>query len=313
MEARRIAIPLLVCFGLTALVACDRPTFDAATPEGKRAIIELTNKHLSAGNCAAAITEIEGLYKSASTDNEVRMIAASAYACKANINFFKLVGQLVENSAFMGGNGFWALLAKLFPSTLDPNDRVVEGALLATDALLANIKAGAVILPGNYINEGTYNPGAKVASDRLDNANIYMLFVNMATLGSLENRYGVPDPTTHLPTQALPWTTADHPNMPTQGCAFASSLILLVDNLDVVVANLKGNLKEGLTTLKASLQSSIYTACDTICDAKGDDCPYCPIALRDRSQCTGELNDIPSEVAAALTSLVNTGWTVPVP
>ena len=147
----------------------------------------------------------------------------------------------------------------------------------------------------------------------MDSANIYLLFVNMATIGSFENRYGDPDPTTHAKQVPLPWIVADHPDMPTNGCAFASSIVQLADNLGAVVDNLDGSMKEGLTDLKTFVQNLIYDGCNAVCVAKDSSCPICPIKLRDRSQCSGVADDMPSEVAAALTVMVNNAWVVPVP
>ena len=312
---------LLVLVGSAALLlttACGTSTFDPATPEGKRAIIEATNRHLAAKNCSNAIATIKDLYHSASTDNEVRMIMASAYACGANVNFFKLLGDLQLNAAYLGGQTFWAVMAKLFPATNAADDKTVESALLATDALMAALKPGAVILPSQYINPTSFNPGATVYTDRIEDSNIYLLFVSLAAIGAMENRFAAPDPTLgYMKTTDLPWTMPDSAGMKTDGCAFASELLNFADSLGGVISSAKGALKESFSSMSA-VQQLLYQTCEAGCSVPNPGpcnlgCTACPTALRDRSKCAGTLTDEASCSAAALVNSINASWEPIVP
>ncbi|OFZ18953.1 MAG: hypothetical protein A2X94_13470 [Bdellovibrionales bacterium GWB1_55_8] len=283
--------------------------YDTSTIDGRRATLDAAQIHLSEGECTEAIEKLEGIYKSASVDNEVRMITASAYACVANVNFFKMIGELVENSPLLGGGAFWSLLAKLFPSPAsDPDDKAVEGAILASDALMATLKPGAVILPESYIDPEGFNPGATLASDRADDANLYLLFVSLAAIGAMENRFGAPD-ATYLGT--LPWQAGDHVDMETDGCAFASSVLNFVDTVGSVANSSSPELGAALLTLKTGIADGMDAACTAGCFVCGLVCDGCPITLRNRRSCTGLLTDKNSCAAAGIVNLVNASWVVP--
>lgn len=310
---------LLVAFVCIMATGCGAGAFDPSTVEGKRAILDATNIALSNNNCDAAIAQVsKPLYQTQYTDNEVRMITASAYACKANFNFFKFISDLVNENTYLL-TGFWGVLAKLFPSK-DRTDYTVESALLATDALMATIKPGAVMLPTSYINTNldktaaNYNLGSVYSSDRLEDANTLLLFVSMAAMGALENRYANIDPLTHK--GALPWTTLDSLNssvIPSgyDGCAYASEVVNFIDTVVAVAKLATGDVQGSLNTLTL-ITEGLFLGCDQGCKAcdPTSSCATCPAALRDRTQCKGVATDPVSCAAAGMINAINATWTL---
>ncbi|MEK6705060.1 MAG: hypothetical protein AABZ06_04680 [Bdellovibrionota bacterium] len=294
---------------------CGKSAFDKSNEQGKQAIIDATRILLSKNDCSSALSQIEELYGSQYTDNDVRMTIASAYGCSAGINFFRLLGDISLNAPYLAGPPFWSLVAKLFPSVSKTEDRVVEAALLGTEALMATLHYGAIVLPTSLINADGFNPGSMIASDRTTDSNIYMVFMTMAALGGLENRYGVPDSTTHVKTTNLPWTSATASGMTTDGCAYASSAINFSDAVGEVAGSVSGNLATAFEVLDTIVKATVYASCEIGCQACNLNyhCVGCPTELRDRTKCAGTTTDLPSCAAAGIVNMVNAAWIVPVP
>jgi hypothetical protein len=100
--------------GIFSTAGCSAPVEVGSDPIGKQAILDWVDIALSDGNCADAVAKVKPLYDSANVDNNVRMKTASAYACYAEINFFKTVSDIGSNSSAMvanAGAGFWPCLA----------------------------------------------------------------------------------------------------------------------------------------------------------------------------------------------------------
>lgn len=295
---------------LWGLSGCGASLLDGTTPQGKIAMIEKTNQYLNSGDCTNAIATIEDLYQSEDSDNEVRFAMASAYACEANINFFKLVMDLSSDPAALS-TGFFALLAKLFPSQDIPSDKTVTAAKLATDALMAMLKPGMPIDTDEYVNFESFNPGSVVAQDRLDDANAFLLFVSMAGIGALENRYVTVD-AGHKPPIPTPldfWN--DETKVTATDCTFASMVVNFADTIGSVAEAVNTpSTKASLITLQAVYQQAIFDACDegcvTICGIAS--CAQCPKTLRDRTSCTGVAKDPASCAAAGIAKMVNAAW-----
>jgi hypothetical protein len=224
---------------------------------------------------------------------------ASTYGCSAGINFFALLGEIVANSGTIVTGGLWAFLAEQFPST--DEDRVPEAGQLAQDALQSVISPSAVVLSNNLFNTDGFNPGAYAVRDRLDQANAYLFFVEMATIGGLESRYGHP----------LPWTTTA--SIDEDGCAYASAVVNFADSLTGLSSQTTGSLNSAISGMKDAFQSVIYQNCDLGCIACGiaGGCPTCPKELRDRTSCTAGATDPASCAAAGLVggpAGINTQW-----
>ncbi len=322
---------LALVFGLSLLCGCGAPSPDASTETGKRQIIDQANKALTTSDCSTALELLLPVYNSSDTDNEVRMLTASAYACWANINYFKLIGDIVTNSATLASSGFWNFASQDFPSTIG-QDHVAEGALLSQDALLATLKTGIPVLPSGAINSGTYNEGSVYSLDRIDDSNLYLIFTALAGIGSLQNRYGSPNSSYH-PQSALPWTTAA--NVSTDGCGYASSILNFVDAIEAAKNIVPSNLKNTLTSISTNFSAAIDLACDYGCTGQkppaiaplnpsnkwvASGCSYatgcttshkCPSTLRNRGSCTASTTDLNSCAAAGITNFINyssLGW-----
>jgi hypothetical protein len=315
--SRRISRKQFAAFiTLLALTGCS-PGLDPTSGLGKQALLDQANYALTTEDCAQAITLIKPVYASENTDNKVRMMMASAYACEATINLFEVVNDLIANSSAIAGAGFWNFLALEFPSTT--NDRVSEAAQLAQDALHSVISPAAVILPTNMYNTDTFNPGALTTQDRYSDANAFLFFVSMAAIGSIENRYGSPDSNGKRGTATLPWMTATSIKATgtateADGCAYASAIVNYVDALDGLASSTSGKISDTFASLHSTFSSAIYQACDqgctVICGLSS--CPTCPATLRNRSSCAGTVTDPASCAAAGIVNfLVNTplvGW-----
>jgi hypothetical protein len=313
------------------LSGCGAPTPDASTELGKRQLIDQANKALTTSDCSTALQILLPIYQSANTDNEVRLLTASAYACWANVNYFKLIGDIVSNSGTLAGSGFWSFASSLFPSTAG-QDHVAEGAVLAQDALLASLVPGIPILPSGAINYGSYNVGSIYPSDRTDDSNLYLIFTAMAGIGSFQNRYGNPDSAFH-PQSALPWKTAA--NATTDGCGYASSILNFVDAITQAQTIVPSNLKNALNSISSAFSTSLDLACDFGCTGLvppavapfnpsnkwvASGCNFnsgctidrkCPSTLRNRFSCQAQTTDVNSCAAAGITNFINAsslGW-----
>lgn len=322
-------VPLFVTwFCFQGIQGCSS-AMDASTSHGKRAIIDSINLALSEQDCSKAIASAEGIYNSAYSDNDVRMVTASAYGCRAKVNFFQILSDIAANAPQMAGPGFWSTLVKFFPS-VKGQDHILEASLLATDALMATLNSGALVLPSFKINGSGFNPGSMFYTDRTADSNIYLLFIAMATIGASESRFGSPD-AEYKKTKYLQWTTAA--KVDSDGCTFASGIVNFFDALGGTKDQVSGNLSKTLNSIHEKLAIVIDNSCKIGClgalatptgDATLDPnsvwvasgcaittCAKCPFGLRDRSKCTGVTTDEVSCAAAGLVNFINSstlGW-----
>lgn len=310
---KRVLAAFLILTGLAA-PSCSAPRWEG--PQAKQATIDAVNQDLSFEDCASALDRIEGLYNSGLTDNQVRILRASAHGCNAGINFFKLVSDLT--GANLTPPGFWQTMAKMFVSTT--KDSKLESAWFAQDALFATLKKGIVVSSANQVNTGTDNPGSLQASDRVDDSNLYLIIVSMVQIGALENRFGAPNASNEYKKgNALPWTTAA--TVDSNGCGYAAAILNLLDGVEAI-SNLDklSKLKDTVSTLKSGI---INPGCDLGCQLPGcgfaaGDCNPCPIGLRHKTGCsaTGTTAQLKAACAAAglvtaINSDTNFGWLGP--
>jgi hypothetical protein len=300
----------------------------------KNAIIDRVDAALTEGDCATAVDEITPLYNSAQSDNEVRLKAASAYGCHATINFFKVTGELIaKGPAALAGAPMWRTMSELFPSVAG-YDYVVEGGLYATDALQSALVPGAIILPAYQVNAGGYNVGSVFSTDRVTDANLYLVYASMASVGGILNRYGSPDPATFIKTIPLTWTTPGQLTASSDGCALASSVLNLLDSMDFAAQLIDGALSASFSSATSTLMGVFDHACSLGCQGGAWDdttdpllkavdpvtgnagwtatgcasisCSECPRELRNRASCTG-LPDTATCAAAGIINYLNSG------
>jgi hypothetical protein len=258
------------------------------------------------------------LYNSSNTNNEVRMLTASAYGCEAGLNFFSTLTNITLDANTLTAT-FWGFFAQLFPSNI--NDKVVESSGYGMDTLMTTLILGQVILPSDLLNTTSLNPESLNVNDRIGDSNIYMLMMSMAAMGGAESRYGKPDANFH-PQSAMPFTD-NITNMSDQGCIYASGVLNFFDSIVPATAVLSSDvanvLNQPIVTL---IKDSLDVACDYGCKgtmpANGDiltlnptgkwvatgcsiaaGCGGCPKILKDYTQCHPNVANDPAACAAA--------------
>lgn len=330
-------------FSLALLSACSGTQYDPTTSAGQQAIIDGVNQSLSQSppDCATAISIAQNGIDSASSNDGLRMAAASAYACDANLDFVDFVNNLVNDKGSLVGPGLWPKLASYFPSSPTPGaDQVVEGAEFASDLLQSVLSPGALVSSANQLTDSKfaqYNPGSALASDRTIDANFYLVLTSMAAIGGLENRYAsTTSPTFELGTSSTlaSWDGADASAVDANGCSYASSIVNFADATGGVATQLTGSGGDTVQKLQGLYQTVIYAFCDAGCQnmdaatfiskypivAAGSGitvgawkpsgagctttCASCPTTLRDPGSCKQLATDPNSCAAAGIMNMI---------
>jgi hypothetical protein len=307
------------CAVLFILSGCGIPTPQLGSQLGKDAIINDANIALTNGDCTSAISSLLPLYNSTQTDNYVRLITASAYGCGAGIDFLVQLDQMVQNSASLGGTGFWRFIVEQYPSTFA--DTRAESAFLGFDAVQAMIGPGVIVPAAFQVNPSTYNVGSTRYTDRDGDGNAYLAFLSISALGALGNRYGAPDGA-FLKTVDLPWTSAVA--VDADGCSYASAVVNMLDGLHLASTVVSGSISTTLNNILSAFDTVINAACDIGCQNTAvpgwtqsgctvtTACAQCPTALRDRSSCQGIVSDQVSCAASGIINFINedlvAGW-----
>lgn len=321
-----------------ASAGCGAPKMDIDSLAGRVAIIDAARIALNKGNCTRAIDIIDPLYDSAYTNNEVRMLRASAYACLAGIdNFFGLVSTIGSNSSKFSGNSFWAYMTELFyNSVTNTQDLRIYGTWNAMDALQAAITPGTIIVPSNQINAGSRNVGSLLTTDRVDDSNLYMALVAMAGMGNIQTRYGAPTAAFGrgqilgvTAANAAGWTSAAQ--VDETACSYGASVVSFFDSINSVVTLVNGGLNTSLSAALSTFNTVIGQACNAGCRGTilngvnynvtgcafaddlclGTGTMACPSELRDRTSCTGQVTNRASCAAAGIANFVSRdilGW-----
>ena len=327
------------------LSACTVPRYAVGTAEGKDAIMDAVNLALTQGACTSAVTQIEPLYASPQTDNQVRALRASAHGCFLGINFFGLLNDIATRP--LTGTSFWTTTAALFYSNdLTLLDKRIAAGAAATDALMAMVLPGAFVPASQQVDHDGdgLNVGTIIPADRTLDSSMYLIMTSMATISALQNRYSQTDPTTFKQVQPLGYTPARTAGwaVPTnfvteEGCEFAAAILNFVDSNDqIVAANPGGNFAGALGAMNSGLKLLLTDACNagchamaagtgsvtgidfsaTTCALGADTCNDdtsrpCPLTLRDRSRCTALATDRNTCAAAGIAIMVNddtVGW-----
>jgi hypothetical protein len=284
--------------------------------------IDVTNNYLTNGDCGDALTTILPIYNSSASNNQVRLITASAYGCDADVNFFQVLTNLGLDANTLTSASLLGYLAQIFPSTTA--DKVVESGGYGMEVLLTTLTTGEVIAPQNLINSTSDNPGSLLYSDRIADSNLYMLMLSMATLGGAASRYASATFHPANASMAFPWvnnTTA----MTTEGCTVAAAVENFMDVLDDEATILSGSAGAQLTTIEGLLNTATFdAACEAGCKGTALPLPnwqatgctlstcgnngHCPLAIRDWTQCHPNVATDPLGCAAAgIINLLNTG------
>lgn len=275
-------------------------------------IFEIRN-NLSTMNCASALDLSKQLFDSRYSNNEIRMLYASAHGCNVDIRLYPLI-DAISVSDFSTLDAIFKSLVRLFPSrtTLDSK---LQSTWVMQDALQAILDPGVVIGASdqNVIND--YNTGSLVARDRTDDGNAFLIFAAMAGVGTSLNRYGyniTDDPAALAYAQVLPLTWITQAlikgDISHAGCSLASSLLNMFDAINAVSDLTSGSISAAFSAI-ASAQAVVDLAGETRCTADGFTIGQCRVAaqrLRYRDSCFE--NDAIASYAAGVIQSINTGW-----
>lgn len=327
------------------LASCSAPRLDCTTEDGKQACMDEISLQITKGNCSKAIELADQLYATKYTDNQVRLLRASAHGCAANISFFSLLETLSTSSSSLGGLNFWSIMTELFRPDSSISDFTMDGRIeagwQAAQSVFAALSSGSEVSPGFQINWTSGNPGSTASGNRIDDANLMMMVVSMSIIGNTQNRFGNPD-TSNNQVTSLPWQTSDLLSDGTQqgdfGCEYAGSVIHLIDSIDAVSGTVQNTgVKTALTNMSSLLRDGvgvvpgINEACDlgcrgrdmldTVdfdatctydsgdcnpCEAGDTECIQCPTALRDRAGCKS--NAKAACAGAGIVRFMDLGW-----
>jgi hypothetical protein len=296
-------------------VACGTKNYDITNSSDRAAMMVDARNALTSNNCSSALSIITPLYNSVYSNNDVRMIFASAHGCNIGIQLYVLIDSLTSANVTTTSNIFKTFV-RLFPSKTATDSRM-ESSNYATDALQASLLPGTVLSAVGTINSGTNNPGSLLTRDLTPDANTYLTFIAMASIGTVLNRYGFaasddPAATSYAKTQALPWTTkaAVQADTTNSGCTLSSGLFNLIDGIQAVAAIIvSGSTYTQLNAILQQLQTYVNLAATTGCQADGYSASVCATAiarLRTRTACSEQ--DAAASATAGVIQGVNAGW-----
>lgn len=284
-------------------------------------MIQETRNALTSGDCGPALEMSTELYESIYSDNNIRMLYASAQACNIGIELYTLIDD-ISASDFTSNDAIFKTLVRLFPSKA-ATDTKLESAVLAQDALQSILPGGAVVGSVDQVNSGSNNPGSVRSRDRTDDANIYLAFTSMALVGTALNRYGfaaADDPVSFGYAQQVVMSAPAGVHWPTavsiktdasgHGCALASGLLNMLDGIDVLSEQAPGGVSDTLSLITTNLSAATTTAADTRCNAAGFSDSVCEAALirlRYHGSCT-DASDSVAASALGIIQMIDTGW-----
>lgn len=177
--------------------------YDIGNEQGRNSRIDDANFFLSEGLCDEALDAINPLFNSAYNTDQVRIIKASAHACKAGFNFLTLASNL------SGASDVFAALAKTMTTSSS-----ISSIYDATDVL-------------------TFGGTITSASGRSKDINTYMVFVQMGVIGEVLRKYGNPSSTGGQQT-ALAYTADGNSANDTlsnlDACALESAFAIISDS-----------------------------------------------------------------------------------
>ena len=310
--------PLANVWSITAisfsLFSCGHGAYDVNNETDRLAMkIDIRNA-LTTGNCSLALDLSTKLYQSAYSDNDTRMLYASAHACNVGINLYSLIDQITA-ADFSSPDQIFKSLVKIFPSRTALDSRL-QSSWYAQDALQAMLKGGTVLASVDQTYANSYNPGSVLQRDHIDDANVYLVFIAMSEIGTTLNRYGyaaTDDPAALNYAQAvtLPWITQAliKADTSTAGCGLASGLLNMFDSISSLITLVSGGTSASLASILTNLQTAVTTAGTTQCTVDGFSASQCAAALtrlRYRASCTEQ--DPIASAAAGIIQGVNAGW-----
>ena len=265
-------------------------------------IFEIKND-LTAMNCSAALELSIQLFKSPYSNNEIRMLYASAQGCNVGIQLYPLI-DLVTTANFATPNDMFKTMVRLFPSRT-ALDSKLQSAWLMQDSLQSVLNPGAVIGSADQNVINAFNTGSVLSRDRTPDANSFLVFAAMAGVGTSLNRYGyvaaddpvallyVPNPASTLFAAGTTWNTGAkiQADSVQAGCSLASSLYNMFDAISAVSSITSGGVSSAFKLI-AQAQALIDLAGSAQCAAElysASDCANAVQRLRYRGACLEQL------------------------
>jgi hypothetical protein len=269
---------------------------------------------LTINNCSDAIVLSTRLYNSAYSDNEIRMLYASAHACNMGIQLYDLIDQ-ITSASLNSPDAIFKSLVKIFPSRTALDTRLQSG-WFAQDALQSILKPGSVVASNDANPSSANNPGSVLSRDRTDDANMYLTFVAMGEVGTSLNRYGYnasDDPAAMgyaqsilIPFDSQALIKADASGA---GCSLASGLLNMFDGIRSVITLVSGSTSASLNNILTNLETVTLLAGKNACTTDGFSSNQCDAAaqrLRYRASCTE--SDSIASFAGGIVNGINLGW-----
>jgi hypothetical protein len=272
---------------------------------------------LTKNDCTTALSLSGKLYQSQYSDNEARMLYASAQACNVGIQLYALLDD-ITNANFGDPDAIIRTFVRLFPST--SSDSKMQSSWFAQDALQSILTPGVVVAPANAITAWANNPGSSSSLDRTLDANTYLLFVSMGVIGTTLNHFGYnlgETPSTYSYGQRvdLPWETLAAVQADTTGaaCATASSFFNLFDGIGAIVTYLSGTTNTQLNAVISVLPSVLAGKGKIQCIADGfssgtagSQCEVAAERIRYRGACADSAPV--ASFAAGVIQAINLAW-----
>ena len=275
-------------------------------------IFEIRNS-LTSMNCTSALDLSSLLFSSPYSNNEVRMLYASAHGCNVGINLYPLIDD-ISSADFSSADAFFRSLVKIFPSrTL--LDSKLQSTWVMQDSLQAMLKPGTVLATSDKNIINSYNNGSVLYRDRTDDSNAFLVFAAMAGIGTSLNRNGYAasdDPATlgYAQKVDLIWTDLATIKADTThaGCSLASSMLNMFDSISAISNITSGAMSSALSSITL-LQSGIEAAGVLECKTAAYSDAQCAAAmqrLRYRDACFEQ--DPAGVCAAGIIKAINAGW-----
>lgn len=237
----------LSILSLFIFISCGN-RYDLSNERGRRARIDDANFYLSKQQCDSALDAIGPVYSSPYVDEEVRIIMASAYACKGGFNALTLAGNLT------GASNYFNVVAKTMDNL--PNDNKRNAMYNSMDVLTET---------GTKLN----------ASSRTASVNTYMVYIQLGVIGTILRNYGSPSSTgaqgANLTYDAIAGTLAGEMS-DVDACALAGAFSILTDSYS------GSNFSDSDT-------AALTTSLNAVCVSAG--LASCSVINKDRTLCDG--------------------------
>ena len=301
---------LIACVFLTS---CGSGPYDVNNATDRAAMKIDIKQALTKLDCTQALSLSTLLYQSNFVDNDARLLYASAHGCNIGIQLFSLLDN-ITTSNFGTPNEIIKSLVRIFPSS--SGDSKMQSSWFAQDALQSMLNGVAVIAPADVVQFSPNNKGSVSVQDHTNDANAYLLFIGLAGVGTVLNRYGyAPGQSavtlSYKKGQSLPWTTLAAVQTDTTGvaCALTASFFNMFDGIYTMLSFLSGATSGQLSSISTLLSGFFDLAGKTRCGLDGFSVAQCnaaAIRIRYRGACTEQA--AAASFAAGVIGGINGVW-----